>query len=202
MGSRQLAPLQRRDVQNRFSKLMNTLNHLYEDKIVARFVITLGDEFQAIIADPQIVPELIWQITVEFDISVRLGFGYGTLTTAVPKYAINVDGPALHQARAAIEQAKKENRLGGIFLGFGNTLDNILNGLASMLQFHRETRSERQIMIIKLLRQKKSQPEIAELLGLTKQTVWQHVQAAGWESYSKGEDALRAALTYVSSHCH
>lgn len=198
VGSRQLAPAQRRDAQNRFSKLMTKLNDIYADKVVAKFVITLGDEFQAILADPQIVPDLIWQIAVEYDIPVRLGFGYGTLTTAVPEYAINVDGPALHQARAAIEQAKKENRLGGVFRGFGHSLDTILNGLASMLQFHRETRSERQITIIKFLRQGKSQAEIAELLDLTKQTVWQHVQAAGSESYCKGEEAFRVAFTYVS----
>lgn len=198
VGSRQLAPVQRRDVQNRFSKLMRKLNRTYRDKIVAKFVITLGDEFQAILSDPQVVPDLIWQIAVEYDIPVRLGFGYGTLTTAVPEYAINVDGPALHQARVAIENAKKENRLGGVFIGFGENLDIILNGLASMLEFHRETRSERQITIIKLLREDKSQAEIADLLELKKQTVWQHVQAAGWESYWGGENAFRAALTYVS----
>jgi hypothetical protein len=198
VGSRQLAPVRRREIQHRLSKLIALLNRIYKDKIVAKFVITLGDEFQAIIADPQIVPDLIWRIGVENDFFVRLGFGYGTLTTAVPEYAINVDGPALHQARVAIERAKKEKTMGGVFLGFGQTLDTILNGLASELQFHRETRSEQQIKIIKLLREGYAQSDIADTLEVTKQTVWQHVQAAGWESYHKGEDAFCASLTYVS----
>jgi hypothetical protein len=198
VGSRKIAPARRREVQDHLSKLMLLLNRRYKDKIVAKFVITLGDEFQAIIADPQIIPDLIWEIGVENDFAIRLGFGYGTLTTAVPEYAINLDGPALHHARVAIETAKKEKTVSGVFNGFGQMLDIILNGIASELQFHRETRSEQQLKVIKLLREGHTQADIADFLKVTKQTVSQHVKAAGWDAYHKGEDALRASITYVS----
>src|SRR5277367_1501994 len=180
VGSRLLAPKQRRLVQLSFSKLMRRLNATYRAELSSKFVITLGDEFQAIISNPRIAADVIWDVSVEYEYPVRLGFGYGLLTTRVPPYAINVDGPALHHARASIELARKSKTLGGVFLGFEPFLEGILNGFARLLQFHRETRSLKQIKILKMLRQGNAQVEIAKQLKLTKQSVSRHVQAAGW----------------------
>lgn len=196
--SRGLSPARRRAAQKQFTVLMKHLNRKYAKNVLAKFVITLGDEFQAILSDPIIISDLIWDIQKEFPYPVRLGFGYGILTTAVPDYAINVDGPALHSARAAMERARKGKILGGVFVGFGESLDGVLGGIARLLEFHRQTRSEQQLKIIDLLRVGKTQLEIAKQFRVTKQAISGQARAAGWDAYREGEGAMRLVLEQVA----
>ena len=50
--SRELPRSRRRDLQKHFSGLIATLNRDYRKAIAARFIITLGDEFQGILCLP------------------------------------------------------------------------------------------------------------------------------------------------------
>jgi hypothetical protein len=194
VSSRGLTPAKRQIAQKDFAILIKYLNRKYTKNVLAKFVITLGDEFQVILSDPTIISDLIWDIQAEFPYPLRLGFGFGTLITAVPEYAINVDGPALHSARAAMERARKTKILGGVFVGFGEILDEILGGIAHLLEFHRRTRSEQQLKIIGLLRAGASQSEIAKRLKVTPQAISDQARAAGWDAYRDGETAMRLML--------
>jgi hypothetical protein len=137
VGSRTMARSQRRALQQKFAGLIASFNREYRKTIAARFVITLGDEFQGLLNSAAVIPDLIWRLEQDLpQREFRVGVGLGTLDTPMQKYAINIDGPALHAARAAIEYAKKEKALGGVFRGFGE-LDDILNGIASLLWFQR-----------------------------------------------------------------
>jgi SatD family (SatD) len=198
VSSRGLTPAKRQAAQKNFAVLMKHLNGKYAKNLIAKFVITLGDEFQAILSDPTIICDLIWDVQREFPYPVRLGFGYGTLVTAVPEYAINVDGPALHSARAAMERARKAKILGGVFVGFGESLDGVLGAIARLLEFHRQTRSEQQLKIMDLLRMGKPQLEIAKRFRVTPQAISDQARAAGWDAYREGEEAMRLVLKQVA----
>src|SRR5690349_9832962 len=120
VASRALAPRQRSRVQEQFTELIEGLNRSYEARLAAKFIITLGDEFQALFHSTEGIPELIWKLEQTFTArELRLGFGYGLIYTSVKEYAINVDGPALHHARTSLENAKRESLKGGVFTGFG-----------------------------------------------------------------------------------
>ncbi len=184
-------------VQIRFTKFIDNLNgnpH-YSSALLSKFAITLGDEFHGILKDATVLPDLLWDL--ENDASLpkfRIGVGYGKIDTEIPPYAINVDGPALHCARAAIDHAKSENLLGGVFRGFGDDVDQVADGIARLLWFHLRKRTAAQRSIIGLLRQGYSQNEIAKLIHRTPQAVNDHKAAAGWDAFHAGEQALRAIL--------
>lgn len=195
VASRELTPEQRSQTQERFSAFIDELNTQFAPALLAKFIITVGDEFQALLSDGSILPDLIWAVETGFqDRVLRLGFGYGRLDTSVGEFAINVDGPALHHAREAINLAKKDGELGGVFCGFGSDFDRLLNGLARLLWFHRYQRTEQQMRVMGMLREGMAQVEIAERLELTRQAISDHVRAAGWHAYYEGEQAMRAAL--------
>ncbi len=195
VASRELEPSRRAETQERFTAFINTLNRQFELNLLAKFVITVGDEFQALVADPASIPDIIWTVQTGFnDRELRLGFGFGRIDTAVGEYAINVDGPALHRARDAISLAKKDGEMGGVFCGFGSDFDALLNGVARLLWFHRSQRTEQQMRVMGMLRKGMTQVEIAEELQLTRQAISDHARAAGWNAYREGEGSLRAAL--------
>jgi hypothetical protein len=187
--SRELPSAQRGPVQKHFADLIRALNAEYRKGIAARFVITLGDEFQGLLNTSTLTPDLIWKLEESFpDRELRVGVGLGTLDTPLQKVAINIDGPAFHAARAAIEIAKKNNLLGGVFVGFGQ-INDALNGIARMLWFHRSNWTSSQRTITGLLRTGMSQSEIAEHLRIKRQVVSKQVSASGSVIYIGAEKA-------------
>ena len=197
--SRELSRTQRPEVQATFSEFITSLNHKYRSSIIARFVVTLGDEFQGLLSDARILPDLLWDMHYKFDMrQLRVGIGFGTVDTPIGKNAINIDGPALHHARNATDIAKKEKLLGGVFDGFGPTSDSAFNGFARLLQHHRARLKPQQRKVIELLRQSLTQAAIANELGISRQAVSHYAGAAGWEAYREGEQGWRALLSEIS----
>lgn len=196
--SRDLPRLQRSQAQLRFSEFIAGLNTKYKKAILARFVVTLGDEFQGLLSDADVLPDLLWDLHYNFHMrALRVGIGFGTIDTALGKNAINIDGPALHHARDAIETAKKDRLLGGVFLGFGDSMDAACNGFARLLQFHRARLKKQQRKVMGLLRQSLTQAAIAEQMNISRQAVSSYAAAAGWDAYHEGETGWRALLARI-----
>jgi SatD family (SatD) len=192
--SRDLSSSQRRLLQKKFGALIVYLNQNYRKAVAAKFVITLGDEFQGILHSAALIPDLIWHLEQDFPgRELRVGIGFGTLDTPLQKVAINIDGPVLHAARAAIDSAKKARALGGVFRGFGE-LDEILNGISGLVWVHRSRWTPAQRSIAALLRQGMSQTQIAHKLRIKKQVVSRQVFAAGAFQYIAAEKAWRMIL--------
>jgi|SRR5277367_734582 len=189
--SRELVPSQRPGVQRRFQDLVVFLNKTYKRSILSKFVITLGDEFQGLLNSGTPIPDLLWDIEQRFsDRRLRVGLGFGMLDTPLQKEAINIDGPALHFARAAIETAAEKRSFGGVFLGFGE-LDQVMNGIARILWFHRSKLTAQQFKIAELLRHGRTQSEAAQELRITRQAVSKQALASGWSAYAEAAAAWR-----------
>lgn len=197
--SRDVPRAERPGVQLSFSEFIAALNQRYKKALIARFVITLGDEFQGLLWDARVIPDLLWDMHYKFHMrQLRVGIGFGTIDTPIGKNAINVDGPALHHARQAIDIAKKEKLLGGVFDGFGEPFDPAFNGFARLLQHHRARLKPQQRKVIELLRQSLTQTAIAKELGISRQAVSLYAGAAGWQAYREGEEGWRALLGQIS----
>lgn len=191
MGSRELPRRERPKIQERFKELIQYLNKRYTKEILSRFVITLGDEFQGLLLSATPIPDLMWDIEHRFsDRDLRVGVGFGVLYTPMQKEAINVDGPALYNARTAIENARSKRFLGGVFVGFGE-IDQVMNGMARILSFHRSTLTEQQLRIAELMRKGFTQMEAADQLKISRQAINKQVRSIGWGAYLEAELAWR-----------
>ena len=192
--SRELSPTRRAIVQKHFGELVADLNRRFQTGIAANFAVTLGDEFQGLLSTSTIIPDVIWRLEEGFsDRQLRVGIGFGALDTPIQRDALNIDGPALHTAREAIEVAAKGGILGGVFRGF-DSLDEVLTGMARLLWFHRSRWTDAQRKIANLLREGKSQSEVADLFGVSRQVISKQVAALGWPTYSGGENSWRIIL--------
>lgn len=195
--SRELKSQQRREAQLTFGTFLKNINTEFRRVVLARFVVTLGDECQGILHNATALPDLLWRFDEFESRQLRVGIGRGVLYTPVGRDAINIDGPALHRARAAIEQAKKDRLLGGVFEGFGKDHDAIFNGFARLLHHHRSNLSDQQREVVGHLRSGLNQTQAAEKMAVTKQAVSLYAARAGWEAYSEGEQAFKTALGLV-----
>jgi hypothetical protein len=195
VASRHFVGGERQTLQERLSALISVQNRKRRHALLSRFVITAGDEFQALFKDPTVLPDVVWDLEEGLaPVDVRLGLGCGTIETALTRDAVGMDGPVWHLAREALDLSKAKRLHGGVFRGFGNPDDAILGGLARLLRNVRERLSPKQRAVLTLLRREEKQLAVAGLLHVTKQVVSKQAKAAGWDAYREGEDAWRSAL--------
>src|SRR5690349_16792283 len=72
--SRTLDASRRYRVQQKLSMLLDELNKRYSSSLISSFVVTLGDEFQGLLKEPRIVPDLVWRLEDSLEgVQVRIG---------------------------------------------------------------------------------------------------------------------------------
>lgn len=103
----------RGEIQKKLKNVLTNINDIYCESIVAKFLITLGDEFQGLLKDAVNILDIVKYIQREmYPVELRFGVGIGEIYTEIDSQAaIGADGPAFYAARNAIveihEQEKK-----------------------------------------------------------------------------------------------
>lgn len=193
--SRALDADSRRGLQATILTTLDRWNHGYMVSLAAFFTMTLGDEFEGLVANPEIIPDMMWELERDTaGVQFRWGLGFGEVHTLIGTDVGSIDGPAFHGARAAINEARKDGKEGGVYAGYMATDTDALNGLARLLAHQRRRFSKEQREAIELLRAGSSQSDAAQQLGVSKQALSQRIRAAGWPAYTEGERALKALL--------
>ncbi len=196
--SRRMAPRARSRTQDALRRVLDDINDVASHRLVSRFVITLGDEFQGLLGDASCLPEVQWRIHTAVAVPIRWGVGYGTLATRRLPEALGMDGPVWHHARDAIDDATRRRHHTACFRGFGDH-DAVLTGVAHILQHHREGLSSVQTETLDMLRDGLKQVEVAKRRGVEVQAVSKAAQRAGVDAYLDGE---RALIRLLSSYDH
>src|SRR3989441_6979401 len=87
------------------------LNRRYRRVLAARFAVTLGDELQCLLPTPQPVWELAHDLRARLPaVDWVVACGRGPITTPLAPTAPEMDGPGFHEARAAMDRAKRRRR--------------------------------------------------------------------------------------------
>lgn len=131
--SRALPAVRRARLQAELRAALDELNGRYRTVLAARFGITQGDELQCLLTSKKPVWDIVHAIRYKFsDTDWVVGCGRGPVTTSLGAgklAAPEVDGPCFHEARAAVDAAKRERSLLA-FRGFG-AAEPALNAFAS-----------------------------------------------------------------------
>ncbi len=167
-----------------------------DPRVAAAFVVSRGDEFEGLLYAPAMLSTILWDLATALpDVDVRIGVGVGEIyTPLVPGTSDEVDGPAYHRARRAIETAASGGHLGGDFIGFGGQWDATLGAIARTLYAQRTGWTAAQRTVVRSLRAGQEQIRIAEQLGVTRQNISKHAAAAAWQIHADLEAAFADLL--------
>jgi hypothetical protein len=122
-ASRLLPPGRRARLQTDARAAVQQLNRRYARVLAARFAVTLGDELQCLLPSPEPLWEIAHQIRAHLPaVDWVVASGLGTISTPLAPTAPEIDGPCFHQARAALDRAKRL-RLVFTFGGFPPAID-------------------------------------------------------------------------------
>lgn len=97
-------------IQEKLNCVLNYVNEAYDADISAKFVVTLGDEFQGLLKRKEHLFTIIRHIQREmYPVRLRFGIGLGEISTTIfSEAAIGADGPAYYAAREMIEQLREQ----------------------------------------------------------------------------------------------
>src|SRR4029077_5344692 len=122
-ASRLLPPARRARLQQDARAAAQQLNRRYARVLAARFAVTLGDELQCLLPGPAPVWEIAHQSRARLPaVDWVIACGLGTISTPLAPTAPEIDGPCFHQARAALDRAKRRLQV-FTFGGFPPAID-------------------------------------------------------------------------------
>jgi hypothetical protein len=160
--------------------------------LLRTFERTAGDEVQGVLDRPEPVVELTLVLAPYREWSV--GIGVGDVVEPLPESTRAGSGPAFSNARAAVTAAK--NRATGLAVVGPEAVtarraQTALDLVAAMLQ----RRTALGVEAVDLARQRYSQVQIAERLGVSKQAISQRLQAADWHLEAPGRELAAYLLS-------
>ena len=100
------------EIQEKLKKILDNVNSIFNNDISAKFLITLGDDFQGLLERTAPILEIIKYIQREiYPIKLRFGVGIGNVSTLINhEAAIGADGPAFYAAREMIEFLREQEK--------------------------------------------------------------------------------------------
>ena len=206
-GSRSLT--QRREIQENLGIILQEINEGFEADIAAKFLITLGDEFQGLLFDGRSLLKIIEKIKMSlYPVTFRFGIGMGRITTDIyPEMALGADGPAFYRARSAIEllkenESKKKAVLSDLSFRFeekNSTTERLLNTAFTLLYSleHTWTDRQREIITDQLVHQD-GQKASALRLGITQSAVHKALSAGSYYTYEKALKEITSVMEEIS----
>lgn len=189
IASRGLPPRTRAALQERVRASLATVNRRWRSAVAARFVIVLGDQFEGLLRHP--AP--IWEI-VQFLRAELIGADWvivcsrGAISTPLARTAAEVDGPALHQAREALDAAKRDGRVLA-FVGFGGAVEALARYHAAL--YWSWTARQREVAILLRVLEPAA---VAERLDVDRSAVSHVARRLRWRLVASADRSFRDLL--------
>ena len=195
----------RKEIQDKLREILDKINNKYISDIAAKFVITLGDEFQGLLSAEENLLNILQEIRIQlFPVELRYGIGIGEITTDIDtEMALGADGPGYYNARSAIEmvrQNEKKNKavLTDVRLNIGDD-DNkqvvLINTIFELIKVIERGWTDKQREIIwDMLQHQDGQVEVAHRLGITQSYVQKVLAKEGYYTYEKALKDINCSL--------
>lgn len=198
----------RRDTQIKLNSVLNNINAKYKSVISAKFMITLGDEFQGLLCRGDGALDIIEEIQrAMYPVKIRFGIGVGQITTEInAEMAIGADGPGYYKAREAIEMLKNseyrnKTQAANIRIEVENDENSItimLNTIFSLMAVIQDNWSRRQREIVWAYEQYGgSQLECAERLNISQSSVQRSLINSNYYAYKDAKETVNTVLREI-----
>lgn len=199
---------ERKKVQLKLNDVLSTINEKYSTSIAAKFMITLGDEFQGLLFDGANALNIVEEIQMKmYPVQLRVGIGVGDITTNIdPKMAIGADGPGYYKARNAIEilkqnEQKNKAQVSDVRIEIDDDkyrFGIMLNTIFSLMTVIRSEWSQRQREIIwEYDTTRCSQTECAKKLNISQSNVQRGLAGGNYYAYKEAKESVNKILKEI-----
>ena len=199
----------------KMSGVLDEINTKYKKDVAKPFEITLGDEFQGLLKNPDHIFEIIEHFRFAFEnIKLRYGVGVGEIPTGLgdTRTTLGTNGDAWWLARQAtsLVKANHEKGISGrtdlLVLGIEDpTVQTIINQMIVLLHIIRDRWTKHQTSILRKLMNDQGyddqfiQEKIAKKLGQEPKNFNKLLRASQYYDYLQGYKQITTFLKGVNS---
>ncbi|MDO4331565.1 MAG: SatD family protein [Eubacteriales bacterium] len=195
----------RSTIQKKLKHALDCVNERYHADISAKFIITLGDEFQGLLRKNEHLLDIIQYIQREmYPVRLRFGIGIGEISTDLfYEAAIGADGPAYYAARAMIEELREQEKkirkqASDIQISIYHTesfeITEINTILALMKVIEEEWSDKQRYTIWDMTQNGGSQEECARRMETTQSTVARRLVGGNYITYERAKRTVDEAI--------
>lgn len=196
VASREVAD--RAGLQRRMTALLDELNRLHADDLVAPLRLVRGDEFQGLLQGVRPLVPLLTRIEDGlYPVRVTLGVGRGALSTDPGPDVGALDGPVFHRGREALEEARHRDEWARV-RGFAPHVDSLVGSHLALMEAVRSRWTETQRRYARAARTS-LQREVAADFGVSESTVSKSLTAARFHVVVEAEEALGRFLAGLAT---
>ncbi|MTI59456.1 MAG: hypothetical protein FH762_05615 [Firmicutes bacterium] len=177
-----------RDVRN----LLNSINQEYSDIIRSKLILTSLSsedddfyEFQGLFYNEQDRFNRMLSLIVDMYIELQglyTGLGIGGIATKIRNEALGMDGNAFYRAREVLAICFSQKKQLGIKFS-NNFIDDLYSHVLSLFIEIIQSWSPKQSSAVRYKQKGLTQNQIKEKMNLSRSTVVEHLQRAGWYEY-------------------
>ncbi len=191
--------------QQKFTKTLARLNHVYQKDIAAQFTVSMGDAFQGLLKDASHLMVMLFELELSLaPIELRIGIGLGDIETELnTESSLLNDGSSYHRARAMIEQIERSEKqyeqcYSNILLSTGGQAvhyEKLINTIFSLESVIKTKWTERQKEIIRTyLANEKNQYMTAEALNIGQSSVNKALNSAEFYTFNNSLITLQNVI--------
>lgn len=194
----------RHALYEKMCEVLDRINEEFAEEIMLPFAIRYGDDFEGVVVSSYRSLEIAMRIIrAIYPIKVRIAFGLGNISTMPDNDNVYLsDGPAIHCARNALTQLKKDRKSAGWFnMAFavedGHKLENaslLMNTLVMLLASITDGWTEKQLKAVWATESydgsKDKQKKAANDLGITSSAISDSLRTSKYAVYRKAWNTL------------
>jgi hypothetical protein len=170
-------------LQQQLKLAIEFINKQFLPTILCPFISVWGDSFQGALKSLDQFYDVLEAFEAQVPVDFRCGIGIGEITTNFSANVLEMDGPAFHRSRTALDFAKKNQY--PVWVQSGNhVFDGLVNTIVMLLYALKSSWTTQQTQIIHLRRTGMTYAEIGATRGITKQAVYKSLKASKWTEAS------------------
>lgn len=186
-SSKEIKEEERKALQARLQQELDHLNKT-DNAPVSPYTITLGDEFQAVFKNTEMLFVHIFRIlTILYPVKARFSLGVGGIATSInTEQAIGMDGPAFHEARQGIETLKESGFLFHLNVEEeDNATLKLINNSLQLLSHEIQTWKKNRLSILYLSKEGYDYKKIVDHLDISPPAFYKNKEAGALDVISK-----------------
>lgn len=181
--------------RERLRPALDRVNHLFAPAVAEPFALAGQDRVDGALADPAQAPLCISVLRESIaPLQLRVGIGVGTVDHL--RDATATDRDAYSMARRALQLAARDHGLSR-YLGAGEAGDVLLGALCRLVDPLIRARTQKQWEAIAAYRELGHQRDVAQKLGVTRQSVGDRLTAGHRRAVEEADVAIATYLSYI-----
>lgn len=172
------------------------VNQRHQDDLAVPFSITLGDEFQGLVADVAKCPRVIHDLRLQLSpLKCRVGVGIGSIVSDIAESTTQMEGLAFSMSRDALGTAEKAKSGLTVYRVEDSMLERTANAMSLLIDVIQSRWTDKQWEAVRLHGELGGVLKAGLELGVKSPSVEDRLRPTSWREVEQGVDALSNLLS-------